>query len=321
MVDEFNTPILFLIYKRPEITKRVFDEIRKVKPKHFYVSADGPRTDQPGEAEECELTRAVVSIIDWECEVHTCFLPKNLGLKKAVSSALDWFFNEVDEGIVLEYDCLPEPSFFIYCQVMLERYRNDRRIFSICGDNFLTDKIRGDGDYFYSRFTGIWGWATWKRTWKLWQPDLGNYDKFKELSIIELVLTEKKGQEFWLKTFDKIHSGKNNTSWAICLVYAQIQNGGYCVTPNTNLVTNIGFGAGATHTLDGEHPYVNIEAGSMTSFKAPTFFIPDLIADNELSVLATFTTSLSFYEQIKILIRRARNLIVRTFRIFFRNMN
>lgn len=314
MTVQFETPVLFLIFRQPEITRKVFEQIRVLKPAHLYISADGPREDHPDDVEECELTRAVVTDIDWECEVHTRFLPTNLGLKKAVSSALDWFFESVDEGIILEYDCLPDPSFFEFCEVMLDRYRDDQRVFSICGDNLLDDIHRGDGDYYYSRLAGIWGWATWKRSWKLWRPQLKNYEEFRELSIMNSILTVEKGREFWLKTFDAVHDGRNSTTWAFCLVYAQIINGGLCVVPNTNLVSNIGFGPQGTHARDENHPYANVEAGSIKSFNAPSFLVADLAADNDAAMLATYKAPKSLYSRLTNVLARIRNLAARTFR-------
>jgi len=311
MTEPFETPILFLIFRQPEITYKVFEQIRAIKPTHLYISADGPREGHPEDIEECELTRAIVSKVDWKCQVHTRFIPTNLGLKKAVSSALDWFFDSVDEGIVLEYDCLPDPSFFKFCQTMLDRYRNDPRIFSICGDNLLADIPRGDGDYYYSRLAGIWGWATWKRSWKLWRPKLENYEKFRELSIMNSILTVEKGREFWLKTFDAVHDGRNNTTWAFCLVYAQIMNGGYCVVPNTNLVSNIGFGPEGTHAQDETHPYANVQSGSIKRFNAPSFFVADLAADNAAALLATYVAPKPLSSQIINFAARVRNLAIR----------
>jgi len=315
MTEPFEPPILFLIFRQPEITTKVFEQIRAIKPAHLYISADGPREGYPEDVEECELTRDAVSKIDWECEVHTRFLPTNLGLKKAVSSALDWFFESVDEGIILEYDCLPDPSFFKFCKIMLDRYRNDPRVFSICGDNLLADTHRGDGDYYFSRLAGVWGWATWKRSWKLWRPQLENYEKFRELSIMNSVVSVEKGRDFWLRIFDSVHDGRNTSTWAFCLVYTQIINGGYSVIPNTNLVSNIGFGPQGTHARDENHRYANVKSGSMQSFNAPSFFVADLAADNDLSSFAAYVAPKPFSSQMTNFAARVRNLTVRLFKL------
>ncbi|MBL4783976.1 MAG: hypothetical protein JKY49_00965 [Cohaesibacteraceae bacterium] len=301
----FDTPILFLIFRQPEITRRVFEQIRIARPKKLFISADGPRSEFPNDIKECEETRAVVSKIDWECEVKTRYLPKNVGLKNAVSSAIEWFFDHVEEGIILEYDCLPDPSFFKYCQTMLERYRHDTRIYSVSGNNIQADIRRGDGDYYYSRITGIWGWATWKRSWKTWRPNLEDYDKFRSHSVIRSIISDKTAQNFWIKSFDQVHNGFNTSTWAFCLIYAQFIQGSYCIVPNQNLIKNIGFGPNATNAGDPKHPLANLSVTSINNYRSPSFFVPDLEADNESSVRAAYQRPNPWY------VRIPRRLIVR----------
>ena len=192
--NNFDVPILFLIYRQPEITRATFERIRQIKPSRLYIAADGPHRDRPSEKEGCELTRRVIDQIDWPCEVKKRFLPENVGLKKAVSGAIEWFFSEVDEGIILEYDCLATPSFFYFCQEMLNRYRNDESVFCITGDNLQNGVWRGDGDYYFSNLFGCWGWATWKRSWKYWKPNLPNYERFKSENQIANIASSKKSR-------------------------------------------------------------------------------------------------------------------------------
>ena len=163
----FDVPILFLVYNRPDTTATVFEEIRKQKPKQLFVAADGPRTDMPGDAEKCKNTRELVmNGIDWECETKTLFRDNNLGCGLAVSNAITWFFKNVEEGIILEDGTLPDQSFFTYCKVLLEKYRYDDKLKMISGNNFQQGKWRGDGSYYFSAYSHIWGWASWRRTWK-----------------------------------------------------------------------------------------------------------------------------------------------------------
>lgn len=299
MSDTLTTPILFLIFRQPEVTRTVFEQIRAARPRKLYIAADGPRPDRPDDIAECEATRAVVAHVDWECEVHTRFLPSNLGLKKAVSSALDWFFEAEEEGIILEYDCLPDPSFFPYCQAMLDRYRNDTRVFSITGSNIQADIRRGDGDYYFSRFTGIWGWASWRRSWALWRPNLEDFEIFLSTEIIQSIVSDKEGQQFWVKTFEAVHMGLNVTTWAFSLIYAQIKQGGYCVVPNYNLIRNIGFGVEGTNAVDPNHPLAHLEVSELTLYKEPTFFVPDLAADGETTRRAAYSPSRPFLLRLK----------------------
>jgi len=310
MADPLTTPVLFLIFRQPEVTKVAFEQIRKAKPKKLYISADGPRSDHPGEDTECEATRAVVASIDWDCEVRTRFLTNNLGLKKAVSSALDWFFDEEDEGIILEYDCVPDASFFAYCQEMLRRYRDDIRVFSITGNNLQSGVRRGSGDYYFSRFTSVWGWATWRRSWSLWRSELEDYDAFVESGVVESIVLDKTAQQFWMSTFEAVYSGVNVTTWAYNLVYAQLKHGSYCIVPNTNLVKNIGFGAAGTNAVDVSHPLAHLQTDELTSYVAPTFFVPDIVADTEMSLKAS-------YSPPRPLARRIASSVFRSLRSLF----
>ena len=288
MSDErFDVPILFLIYRQPEITSATFERIRQMKPSRLYIGADGPRKNMPSEEEECELTRQVVDCIDWDCSVKKRFLPKNVGLKVAVSGAIDWFFSEVNEGIILEYDCLATPSFFYFCQAMLNRYRNDERVFCITGDNIQNGIWRGDGDYYFSNLFGCWGWATWKGSWSHWKPNLPNYERFRSENYIANVLLSEKSRKYWIEKFDDIHVGRNTTTWAFCFLYAQLSQGGLCVVPNRNLVSNIGFNKEGTHAKNPDHPLSNLQSYALNSYVAPAFKLPHIEADELLTRIAS----------------------------------
>jgi len=177
MGQEFNTPILFLVFNRPNTTQRVFNVIRQVKPKQLFVAADGPRRDKGADEEKCEATREIVKQIDWDCEVKTLFREENLGCGKAVSSAITWFFENVEEGIILEDDCLPNLDFFGYCEELLDRYRDNREVMFIGGDNFQKGKKWGDASYYFSAYNHVWGWATWKRTWDIYDFKLDSINE------------------------------------------------------------------------------------------------------------------------------------------------
>jgi hypothetical protein len=292
------TPVLFLIFRQPEVTRRVFEQIRAARPRKLYIAADGPRANRPDDITDCEATRAVVANIDWSCEVHTRFQTANLGLKRAVSSALDWFFEAEEEGIVLEYDCLPDPTFFGFAEEMLSRYRGDNRIFSITGTNIQPEKKYGDGDYYFSRFTPVWGWASWRRSWRHWRPYLADYDLFKKEGRLSAVVVGKAAQAFWQRTFDSVHSGENTTTWAFCFVYAQIKEGGLCVVPRTNLVANLGFGPEGTNAIDPQHPLSKLDCQSLDGRIAPKFILPSMDADEEFSIRCAYVRKEMLFTRI-----------------------
>jgi hypothetical protein len=308
-----ETPLLFLIFRDPEKTFQTFQAISDVRPKKLYISADGPRLNHLEDASECAKTRNVVSRVDWDCEVHYRFLEINVGLKMAVSSALNWFFNAEEEGIILEYDCVPDPSFFTFCTVMLDRYRNDARVLSISGCNLQNGIKRGDGDYYFSRLFACWGWAAWKRTWALWSPNLPKYQQFIDENLIDSIIPCNESKNFWIHSFNSIHNGSNTSTWAFCMVYAHLIHGGYCIIPNRNLIKNIGFGINATHSKFLNHPCTKLEACSIHSFDEPSFILPDLNADIAFSKVASFGSPSSAYQLLKlalpaVLIRHLRRI-------------
>ncbi|MDL1983373.1 MAG: hypothetical protein LWX54_04150 [Deltaproteobacteria bacterium] len=242
-----KTAVLFLAFNRPDTTKQVFEAIRKAKPPRLYVAADGPRADKAGEAEKVKQVRRIATQVDWDCEVKTLFRDKNLGCGKAVSSAITWFFENEEEGIILEDDCLPGQSFFWFCEELLERYRGDMRVWHIGGYKHFglgRDKF----SYNFSFYTPIWGWATWRRAWKYYDLNLTNYQIFRNwLGSYNLFSSQKEINR--RKTIlDKVCSGSIDTwdyQWNFCVR----SNSGLSIRPSRNLVENIGFGNNATHTI------------------------------------------------------------------------
>lgn len=242
-----ETPVLFLIFNRPDVTARVFAAIRKARPRRLFIAADGPRSNRDREAELCDQTRAVVANIDWSCDVQLRFQSENLGCRLAVSSAITWFFDQVDRGIILEDDCLPNESFFPFCEELLNRYADDTRIMQISGDNFQKVRRTIGYDYYFSIFNHIWGWATWRRAWKHYDVSMTG---FNQKTVRELLYSMKHGRhfvEYWLDIFDRTHQGKIDT-WDYQWTYSIWCARGLTILPSKNLISNIGFDANATHT-------------------------------------------------------------------------
>ena len=243
-----KSAVLFLVFNRPEPTARVFEAIREAQPPRLYVAADGPRAARIGESERCALTRRIASAVDWPCRVDTLFRETNLGCKNAVSSAIGWFFEHEDEGIILEDDCLPEPSFFRYCDELLAHYRDNPRIGLISGDNFQFGKTHGVSSYYFSRYAHIWGWASWRRVWKHYDRDCANWPAFRDDGGLERVPGMSRREiRHWESIFDKVYANGIDT-WDYQLAFAMWSHQMLSVLPQQNLVTNIGFGPEATHT-------------------------------------------------------------------------
>lgn len=243
----FNTPILFLIFNRPDTTQIVFEEIRKQKPKYLYIAADGARANKEGEAEKCEHARKLVlDSIDWDCEVKTLFRDNNLGCGLAVSGAITWFFENVEQGIILEDDCLPNESFFGFCEEMLEKYKDDSSVMHIGGHSLgVHNQNKYKNKYFFSAYNHIWGWATWRRAWNLYQFKMDNIN----LDIIEKQISKyfqtRAEIEYWKNTIKK---SKDVDTWDYQWTLSIWLNNGKSILPTVNIVKNIGFGLDATHT-------------------------------------------------------------------------
>jgi hypothetical protein len=271
-----ETPILFLIFNRPDTARQVFSQIRKMKPRRLYVAADGPRF--PEEKAVCDKVREIVSDIDWDCHVRTLFRDKNLGCGKAVSQAITWFFENEPEGIVLEDDCLPADSFFGFCSVTLEKYRDDDRIGHVTGSNFQKGIVRGDGSYYFSNLTHVWGWAGWRRAWEGFEQNIPTWPLFKKLNCMEKMPAHGQFRDIWMHYLELHHRGFN--AWGYSYGYHNFTNSRLSIIPNVNLITNIGCSgeASPTHYIKN-HPFAALPLGELGTVVHPSFIMADIEAD------------------------------------------
>lgn len=274
-----KTAVLFLVFNRPDTTKQVFESIRKAKPPRLYVAADGPRSTKEGEAETVQTVRDyVMKRIDWECEVKVLFREENLGCKYAVSSAITWFFENEEMGIILEDDCLPSQSFFWFCEELLVRYRDDTRIMAVSGDNFQFGRTRAEYSYYFSRYSHVWGWATWRRAWMNYDVDMRAWPEIKAGGWLYDLFGNLSEVEYWQRIIDKVYSGQIDT-WDHQWTFACWINNGLAVLPRTNLVTNVGFNADATHTF-GDSIFSNMSSEDIQfPLVHPTYIMRDAVAD------------------------------------------
>lgn len=260
-VFQLTTPIAFFIFNRPGTTIRVFEEIRRARPTKLLVVADGPRPDRPGEAEKCAATRAIVDQVDWPCEVLKNYSDINLGCKIRVSSGLDWVFEQVEEAIILEDDCLPHPTFFRFCQEMLNKYRYDKRIMMISGDNFQFNRKRTEYSYYYSRYCHIWGWASWRCAWQCYDVEMRGWPAFRDGGWLYNLFDAPRVIDYWTRVFEMTYRGDIDT-WDYQWSFACWQQGALAIMPNTNLISNIGFGHDATRTTK-ENQFSNMPCEEM----------------------------------------------------------
>jgi hypothetical protein len=277
----FETPVLFIIFNRPETTRRVFEVIRQIKPRYLFIAADGPRLDKKEDIEKCKNALEVVKQVDWECNIKTLFREQNLGCGLGPSGAISWFFKQVEDGIILEDDCLPHPDFFTFCADLLAKFKNNPLILSISGTNFQNGKKRGDASYYFSVHNRVWGWATWRRTWQNYDYYLNNIDEQESVSMVRHLFRSKTEQNYWLNVFNcsKLNQ-TDNSAWDFQFMFLQWKSCGLTVTPNINLVSNIGYDEDATHTAWGKNnPNLNRHIGAIYPLMHPVNIERDRQAD------------------------------------------
>lgn len=276
-----NTPILLLLFNRPEKTRQVFEQVRLQKPAYLYLAADGPRASIETDRALCLEARSIVNQIDWPCQVRTLFREYNLGCKQAVSGALDWFFEQEEMGIILEDDLVIDPSFFQFCTELLDKYKDEPQVATISGNNFQCGQIRGDASYYYSKFLQVWGWATWRRSWQLYRKDLIGIELPEMIEALkyyaddrnlfvramgDVFLNAKKHSQYawrfpmainnldYCQIKQPLSKQESSSSWAYPFLFSLMwhsfkKNTKYLhIMPQVNLVQNIGFDQQSTHT-------------------------------------------------------------------------
>jgi len=309
-LHSLKTAVLFLVFNRPDTTKQVFETIRQARPKQLFVAADAPRAGWPDETKKCDAARQIATNVDWPCDVKTLFHKKNLGCRVAVSSAIDWFFKNVEEGIILEDDCLPNPTFFRFCHELLTRYRGDERVMVVSGNNFQFGNRRTDYSYYFSRYMHCWGWATWRKAWQYYDKDMESWPFVRDTGYLLDILQERQIIKYWLRVLEKAYRCEVD-SWAYQWTFSCWVQSGLTILPNINLVSNIGFGEESTHTKGGGKN-ANIPAVEILfPLKHPPLVIRDNEADRQTHK-ACFKSSLA---------RRLINRIKRCCRkqIFYHN--
>lgn len=245
--EDLDIPILLLIFNRPDMTFKVFEEIKKCRTTKLFIAADGPRESVAKDKEKCGQAREIIGQVDWNCEVKTLLREHNLGCRMAVSSAIDWFFKNEEKGIIVEDDILPDPTFFKFCEELLEYYKDDERIMMISGDNFQFGGNRAEYSYYFSRYSHIWGWASWRRAWNHYDINMKSWPEVRKGKLLFNILDDKRQVSYWSRIFDKAYKGKIN-SWDYQWLFACWLQNGLTILPKVNLVSNIGFGNNGTHT-------------------------------------------------------------------------
>lgn len=275
-----TTPVVFIIFNRPDTTKLVFEEIRKAQPQKLLVIADGPRIDHPEDIENCKKTRSLIKV-DWDCELLTNYSDINLGCGIRPASGISWAFKQVEKAIILEDDCLPHSSFFQFCQELLEKYSDDERIMSISGDNFYFDYNQTEYSYSFSKYPQMWGWATWRRVWQKYDYDIHHWPDVLKMGLLDNMFSTKRHKLYWKKIFQQAYQDPQKTYWDYQFLFACWVQNGLNIIPSKNLISNIGFGPNATHTINPKDICSNLAFEAIPfPLKHPSFVIQNYKGDD-----------------------------------------
>ena len=275
---KFTVPILLMTWRRPLETSKVIKALSLVKPENLFISSDGPIPDDPIENKKVLDTRSIIERdINWKCNIQWLRQEVNLGCKLGCTTAIDWFFQNVEEGIILEDDTLPHPDFFQYCQELLQKYRTDDRVWCISGSNFQNGNWRGDGSYYFGRFPLLWGWAGWRNIWEKYDFELKEWPILKDSEMLDFIFNDPLEKEYWSNIWENLFSNGEPDTWCYQWCMKCVINNALIATPNKNLISNIGFGPDAAHTKWEEEP-MPIDEG-LGDIIHPTFMIRHALAD------------------------------------------
>lgn len=268
---EFNTPILVIIFNRPHFVRSLFDEIKKQKPRQLFIFCDGARKDKPGEEELLRKSKSIFEQqIDWDCDLKTNYLKENKGAGRAIVGAIKWFFENVEQGIIFEEDCLPHQDFFPYCEELLQRYKDDERVIFIGGNNFYDRKITSYS-YYFSAYPHIWGWAAWRKTIDGYSFDVDNISNKEIRTLLSRYFDSWHEREYWYDRFRLVRKNRIN-SWDYQLAFNIWRNNGVSIIPAVNLVKNVGFDKNALHTKSSNAKSANLTLNSILPLIHPRDF-------------------------------------------------
>ncbi len=273
-----NTPILITAWRRVEKLEKLIEAIKENKPKKIYISCDGPRNNNPTDKYLTKkVQKTIDELINWDCDIQKLYNYENLGCRGAMVKAINWFFDNESEGIILEDDCIPNKEFIPYCSKLLKKYQKDYKVWNISGTNFQNGITRGDGSYYLSKYFIGWGWATWRDRWLNFDSYLKSWVKAKEVILLKSIFTNPLEIKYWTNIFNRFYEKGIPDTWDIEWAYTCLINEGHTIIPNVNLVKNIGFDREATHTKFTIDQHSN--NGLILPIIHPTFLINDKNAD------------------------------------------
>lgn len=256
--------VLIVGFNRPDLMSRVLRAVEQAEPHKLYIHVDAPREDRIGEAERVEAVRAIArTAVNWPCSVQLYFRQTHAGLRKGVSGAISWFFEHEEEGIILEDDCVPDPSFFRFSAQMLARYRDEERVMMVGGINLLAHRMGAvQSSYVFTRHALVWGWATWRRAWAHYTPEFEGLEAFRQQDALQGMLSSKASRVYLYNKFAEALIGKIQ-SWAYAWSYSILRMGGCCILPTVNLIQNVGIGDPQATNTHSKSAFGAVASGSM----------------------------------------------------------
>lgn len=306
---QLETPVVLIVFQRPDLTAKLLEVVRQVRPSKLLVIADAPRANRAGEAEKCAAVRAIIDRIDWDCEVLKNYAEVNLGCGLRIATGLDWVFDRVEEAIILEDDCIPHPSFFYFCEELLEKYRHDPKVMTICGtklnDNnaigFLSSYNPLAPSYYFSQYFGTWGWATWRRAWQHFDFEMKRFPELLARDWFSQFFPNKREAGYWQRELEEVY--RKAHTWDYQWELACWLENGLHVIPKVNLIANIGSGISATHTQDCYGLGIDIPVRAMSfPLEHPQAVARDELADRftQKAILAADRPSLIYRARRKL---------------------
>ncbi len=299
----FDAPIALIIFNRPDSVRRSFARIRQARPSKLFIISDAPREQREGEAALVQQSREIAEQVDWQCDVRKIYASTNLGCKRRISSGISEALDEVDRLIIIEDDCVADPSFFTYASTLLDRYADDHRVMSVGGNNFQQGINRTRHSYYFSKYSHCWGWATWRRAWQTFDLKMSAWPQFRDAGHLASYCRNQRESDYWSAIFDRCYAGEID-SWAYPWLLTCWMHHGLATIPRENLVRNIGFGADATHTKDLESQYAQLAEGSLGELTHPASIYRHAVAD-------AFTDDTLFSRQRRSRIKRLVSVLPR----------
>lgn len=286
LTEAFSTPVLLLIFRRPDLTRRVLEVLRQVRPTRLYVAADGPRPGHLTDERQCTEARQVLKEVDWPCQVVTLFQEQNLNCGLGPVTALNWFFAHEEEGIILEDDCVPSASFFPFCAELLARYRHEEQVMHIGGNNFGSEARRplapDAPSYHFSTQRTSWGWATWRRAWQRYEYHMPDFHAVAASGGLDAAFSGRLEKRYRLaKMAGVLALPQPPDVWDYQWEYAIARHQGLYIIPAVNLVGNLGFGGDSTHTHDAQDTLGMLPAQELPfPLRHPVHVVADRRRDN-----------------------------------------